>query len=364
MSTITMSEVTEISDAKVRGVAKRVLHEFLIASEKAVASRAEPAAYKLPRAATAAERIFLGRFAQLDAVLQKAATMRVMSLAKAPQAERARYFDDLSRIDLRGTAAVSDAAKAMAMPATMRMTRAHLEGVGTAPVVLAGGPIIAASELTPVVARGLVPAATTNKLELRIHKVRCVDETNPEWPGDDEIAMGGTAVDETGDVHKIAQFTVRNDFDDGEQKVYNPPKRFTMFSLLEGNAWPKSYFVTLVLAEKDMGGFADFLNKLLDAVKKRVIEALGAAIGGVIGSIGGPLMAVIGAAIGWIVGKIFEWLKAWWSDDVFPPKTVSVSIPSLTARWAGGATDSPNGVLRFQAHGGTYDVTYDWRMYA
>jgi hypothetical protein len=246
------------------------------------------------------------------------------------------------------------------MPAALKFAPTHLDAVGRAPEVLTGGAIA-----DRVAAGGLMPAQTTNKLELRIHKVRCVDETNPEWPGDDEIAMGGTAVDETGDVHKIPQFTVRNDFDDGEQMLYAPPKRFTSFSLLEGgNKWPKSYFVTLVLAEKDMGGFADFLNKLLDAVKKRVIEALGAAIGGVIGSIGGPLMAVIGAAIGWIVGKIFEWLKAWWSDDVFPPKTVSVNIPSLTARWAGGATDSPNGVLRFQAHGGTYDVTYDWRMFA
>jgi hypothetical protein len=88
------------------------------------------------------------------------------------------------------------------------------------------------------------------------------------------------------------------------------------------------------------------------------------AIGGVIGATGGPLMAVIGAAVGWIVGNVFEWLRSWWSDDVFPPKTVSASIGSLTARFAGGSTDNPNRVLRFEAHGGTYDVTYDWRVYA
>ena len=81
--------------------------------------------------------------------------------------------------------------------------------------------------------------------------------------------MGGTTVDETGDTKKVPQFTVRNDFDDGEQKVYSPPKQFTWFSLTEGATWPKSYFVTLVLAEVDMGGLAEFLNQLLEAVGKR-----------------------------------------------------------------------------------------------
>jgi hypothetical protein len=349
MPEITLSPVTDLADRKVREVAKRVLHTFLIASEKAVASQVEPAAYKLPAESNAVEHVFLARFRSLAPEIRQAASSRVMSLVKAPTAQRATYFGDLADLDLHAARPVTELAKARAFPAALRFPLAHIQELK-----LHGG----------VLLQGLVPQQTTNKLEFRIHKVRCVDETNPEWLGDDEIALGGTTVDETGDAKKVAQFTVRNDFDDGEQKVYAPPKQFTWFSLAEGgNVWPKSYFVTLVLAEKDMGGLADFLNKLLDAVKGHVIEALGAAIGGVIGSIGGPLAAVIGAAVGWIVGKIFEWLKSWWSDDVFPPKTLSISIPSMTHRWAGGATDSPEGVVRFSGHGGTYDLTYDWRMF-
>lgn len=351
MSDISLSESTEISDPKVRAIAKRVLHGFILASEKAVASTAEPAVYKLAAGAQRPEQIFLSRFLSLQPAQRQAATARVMQLVKAPEATRAQYFADLAKVDLTQAKPVDELALALPLPPAMKFTRAHLEGL----------------RLHRELARpaGLVPQQVTDKLELRIHKVRCVDETNPEWLGDDEIAMGGTSVDETGDSKKIAEFMVRNDFDDGEQKVYSPPKQFTMFSLREGGeSWPKSYFVTLVLAEKDMGGLADFLNKLLDAVKSHVVSALGAAIGGVIGSVGGPLAAVIGAAVGWIVGQIFEWLRSWWSDDVFPPKTVSVSIGSLSARFAGGATDSSNRVLRFSAHGGTYDVTYDWRVYA
>lgn len=351
MTDITISESTEISDAKVRSIAKRVLHSFILASEKAVASTAEPAVYKLAADAKLPEQIFLSRFQSLQPAQKQVATTRVMQLVKAPKATRAQYFGDLATVDLKQAKPVNEMTLAVPLPAAMKFNRAHLDGLR-----------LHRDLARPV---GLTPQQVTDKLELRIHKVRCVDETNPEWLGDDEIALGGTSVDETGDSKKISEFTVRNDFDDGEQKVYSPPKRFTMFSLREGGeSWPKSYFVTLVLAEKDMGGLADFLNRLLDAVKSHVISALGAAIGGVIGSVGGPLAAVIGAAVGWIVGQIFEWLKSWWSDDVFPPKTVSVSISSLSARFAGGATDSTNNVVRFSAHGGTYDLTYDWRVYA
>ena len=40
------------------------------------------------------------------------------------------------------------------------------------------------------------------------------------------------------------------------------------------------------------------------------------------------------------------------------------SIPSLTARWTGGRTDSPERTVTVKGHGGQYTVTYDWRLFA
>ena len=54
----------------------------------------------------------------------------------------------------------------------------------------------------------------------------------------------------------------------------------TSFSLREETEFPKSYFVTLVLAEKDDGGLADLVNTVLEKVRERVIAALTTAIGG------------------------------------------------------------------------------------
>jgi hypothetical protein len=122
--------------------------------------------------------------------------------------------------------------------------------------------------------------------------------------------------------------------------------------------------VTLVLAEVDMGGLPDFLNQLLNWVKAKVTAALAAALGGAIGASGGPVGAIIGAAVGVVVGLVFDLFKSIWEDDIFKPATVSVNIPSLNARWAGGKTDSPEGVITYTGHGGKYQVVYDWRLFA
>ena len=139
------------------------------------------------------------------------------------------------------------------------------------------------------------PAAAAQrltKLELRIHKVRCDDETNGflgSEAGSDEIDLGGTTVDESGDTHKVSPFRVASFGSDGDQKVFSPPRRFTFFNLTEGTDFPKGYVATLVLAEIDSGGFNDFLKKLMEKVRERVIAYLTAAIGGAIGASGGPI---------------------------------------------------------------------------
>src|SRR5262249_8512614 len=105
-------------------------------------------------------------------------------------------------------------------------------------------------------------------LSFYITKVRCVDETNPEFGGDDEIHMGGLAIDKLGNVAKVGPFMVRDDFEDGVVKDYGSPgKEFVKFSAKSGKKWPKYFAVQVTLCEEDWGGFADALNKAETAVE-------------------------------------------------------------------------------------------------
>ena len=359
--TIATGEVTELSDPWVRKIAQRVVKEMELALEKTVANAADPAAYPLPRQADAAERILQSRLARLRPEQRALAVSRVMPRVRAGEAQRARAYGDLSRIDLRAAVPVAQQVSALPFPGELRAPKAalvKLEEVRAA--ARRQGPAAA-------VAPAAAAAPATDKLELRLHSVRCVDETGSGTFGEvgkDEIALGATTVDESGDTEKVPELQVGG-FNDGDVKTFSPPRRIATFGLREGTEFPKAYFATLVLAEKDVsGGLSEFLNQLLEKIRERVIAALAAAIGGAVGASGGPVGALIGAAVGFVVGRVFELIRAAFADDIFAPRTVTVAVAALSQRFAGGKTDSPEATVTFEGHGGRYQLVYDWRLFA
>jgi hypothetical protein len=359
----TVSQVVELADPKLKAIAKRVLRTLQLEAEKSVAHAAEPNSFPLAADPDCTERIFLSRFKELNPTKQQVAVVKAMASVKAPEDQRRGFYgEDLVKVNLREETPVEGQIRARPFPQTLKFSADHLRSLtrGEVPILV---PHLVISP--PQGGGGLTPQQTTDNLEFRIHKVRCDDETNPEWLGDDEIALGGVSVDETAETKKIAAFTVRNDFDDGEQKVYSPPKQFTWFNLREGTTFPKTYAVTLVLAEKDMGGLASFINKLWDKVKGKVLEFAAAALGAAVGTATFPgLGTIVGIVVGWALGKLIEWLIGLFSDDIFAPVTLTCKIHSFDGRFAGNKTDSPEGFVTFKGYGGQYTLTYDWRKFA
>jgi hypothetical protein len=219
---------------------------------------------------------------------------------------------------------------------------------------------------------GATDTMPASKLRFRIHRVKCLDETNPEWPGDDEIDMGGVACSvNNGATTKIPAYRVSSSFDDGEQVVYNPPREFFTFNLKDIPGWPKHFTMTMALAEIDSGGFNDFLNKLLQYIRDKVVSLIaektgalvGAALGTLIGSLGGIAGAIVGALVGWLVGELFDWLISLFGDDKFLPWTAELMLPSVWHKW-GAYSDSPEWSFWTKAHGGKYEVWFDWQLLA
>lgn len=348
MADNTSQVVTDIPHAKVKAVAERVVQEVLLAADKVAAHHAEPAKYPLPADKKATEYLVAQRFDSLPEDKKKRAAEAVVADLKGGAA-RAKRLGDLARVDLHSPASVGAQIQRMPFPDRLKFPADELKKLPASLLPEESAPRPEAAAAVPAL----------HKLELRIHRVKCVDETSEL--GSDEIYLAGTSVDESGDALKIAQFKVRS-FDDGDVKTYVPPRQFHWFNLNEGTKYPKSYFVTLVLAEVDFGGLADYVNKLLDLIRSKVTAYLAAAIGGAIGASGGPIGILIGMAVGAAVGWIFDQLKGLFADEVFKPVTVSAVIPSLTSRWAGKA-DSAEQTVDYRGFGGHYQVTYDWRMF-
>ncbi|MDQ3788852.1 MAG: hypothetical protein M3422_16615 [Actinomycetota bacterium] len=212
---------------------------------------------------------------------------------------------------------------------------------------------------------------TLTSLDYRIERVKCVDETNPEWPGDDEIAMGGVAVGHYGATSKVNQFMVYEDFDDNEVKVYaDPGKLFHRFDLTDAGAWPRTYSTVVMLAEKDGSGFADAINSVWVKVKDDVLAVIEKAVAGVLtGYLGAALAEAIGKAVAWLVGVFFDWLFELFQDDLFDPGTHYVYLPNRYEWMYKNASDYgwtnfrlPTGTFTFNGHGGSYKVNVHWQV--
>ncbi len=217
-----------------------------------------------------------------------------------------------------------------------------------------------------------VHAVINKGVKFRIHEVKCIDETNPEWLGSDEIAWGGSAVSDKGTASRIPEKRVGGGFDDGDRKTYSPPEIVKNFLL--DNQYPKEFLIVLTLAEKDSGGLSDFIRKLYDAIKGEIAlilkalgtaagAAIGAAIGGSVGTaIGGPLGTIIGVVAGAILGEIVNWLASLFADDIFTPQSSSLFLQSAQDTFPGGGLVSPRMALHYRDHGGHYRVMYDWEI--
>lgn len=203
--------------------------------------------------------------------------------------------------------------------------------------------------------------------------------------------MSGISIDSVGIAKKINIFTVSDDFDAGENKIYSPPKNLKSFNFpdivtLNGSRdplyWPRSFAVIVVLAEHDDVGFSEFVVKLLEEIKPLIEEKiatwvtatiLGATIGGSIGNtfpgLGTLLGAAIGAIVGAIVGALITLIQDWFlgqnKDEIFDAKVVELQLPTPYSTW-NGVTNTKNKYLAWQgdqADGGRYKLLYDWEVF-
>lgn len=209
-----------------------------------------------------------------------------------------------------------------------------------------------------------------NQLELRIHNVKCIDETGgnrvTEW-GSDDIYLGGTAVLMKGPIPtvvKIPYFKV-GQFDDGDRKTYSPPKPFTEFSLRNSGSFPRNYAVSLVLVEKDSGDqMNEFLNDLAEKQQEAIIKTYRKAAA----SGQEPETEEFWDMV-WKEAKDIakEMLMEWWrsvrKDDIFEPGDASIKVTSVNQTW-NGKPNSPVSKLTYKGHNAHYEIAYDWYLAA
>jgi hypothetical protein len=238
------------------------------------------------------------------------------------------------------------------------------------------------------------------KLGLFIKEVHCFEETDEI--GADEISVGGVIVDADGQTHVIDQFVVSDDFDEGESVLYPPPqlpkplfdalkkdpqaiqkafaaayaqpgRKFGEWKIRRDLGWPTAYAATIVIAEKDDGGFWKFLRelakKIVEALERELKMGLGAAAGlGIGAAIGGVWGALVGAVVGFVVGALWDLFSQDNPDDIVgqAPLVMSFGASSMSYYQWTGLLKQPHPDLfpiDFKGDGGHYRVWCYYQLY-
>ena len=215
------------------------------------------------------------------------------------------------------------------------------------------------------------------QLQLELLRVVCDDPEGWEiadWDKD-HISLGGKAYDSAGTQEPVMAFAAGEFELAGDSFSFPGTGRvFARYDLTRTGGWPRVFYASLAMAERDAdGGFIEFLVKLWAAIDEAVIDALtlallaattGAAVGGTTGSaapVAGTLVGIIvGALVGLAVGMVLDSLN----DDLFQPvEAAPLVLESASASFGqGGAKVSPEQTAQFGRDGAQYRVTYRWRL--
>ena len=228
-----------------------------------------------------------------------------------------------------------------------------------------------------------MPIARAPKyVTLQIHKVRCMKTTREI--DKDEIFI--VAIKTVGKVEQNrGKKIVRGrslkgkkinagKFKKGTVARFSKPKTIARFGYGGSKKeWPRSYFATLLLIEKDEGKLGLIVSKAIKRLDKKTVTAISstvgdaaqaaaaagaAGVGGAIGSVIPLVGTAVGAAVGTAIGLGIKEIGRARADDVFPPRKTSQKL-ARPARKTGLIPNSRKEII-FKGFGGRYKVTYSW----
>jgi hypothetical protein len=344
---------------KLKEVAEQIRNSLLLEADRAVLHMSEPNVYPIDAGPASGEQVFLEYLKTRKPEVHKAAIAKTN--AALGTAERATRLGVLAKVDMKSSTSIdAQAARLLGWD--------HAASGDTLTRGPSGGPRSGAGSKPSTDDANAV-------VRCRLRSIVCVDETDPEF-SDDDMLIGGAFINDKGATATIAQSRLGAfNTDEKSTREWTPAWYFHTSFLgwgvhgsLEASSWPKEYVAVIALCEEDNGGFPDWLGKLLDVIKGKIVQyvsaAAGAAIGAAIGTAAFPgfftaIGAGIGALVGWVLGGIFDFFKSWWEDDPLPPITSTYTVGRYHDAPAVVTTDPYHYWTKGQ--GGEYHVELDWQ---
>ena len=307
---------------------------------KAMLYRIDPAAYPIDDKESSLEKIALDAIDKFSPSTLSKAKLRTTALMADPQ-KKARLLGKFKDLDFKkefiapdikriGKVEFKPVLRSAQNGAFINIEQPTIQLVGT------GGP------LSNYETENL-PAF--NKLDLVLRKVHCVDETEPESPGDDDMVVGGLLVGASGNTNSANSFASCH-FDDGDICNHGDYP-FGTYSLNSTPGYPKVFYCILQLIEVDTDE-ADAAKALTDVMK----------LVGTLVSAGNPVIGALVVAVAEAVQIFTGWLI---DDDPFYPFGISLNLNSQNKFGVDGRSSNWH-TGNISDHGGTYRLGFYWQL--
>lgn len=208
-------------------------------------------------------------------------------------------------------------------------------------------------------------------LQLRVHKLQCVRETQnrqnfmgiPLEIDPDSIDLQALVVD--GGEGVVAQgptVFLGNKYRSGKEERFSPPKVLAEIPVRDDDVFPRRVKVSLNMAEKDNGGgFDELMGEVAASLAGELSGLVGRELGNDVSS--SDVYRQVETVAGDILEKLLQELcKALGlGDDPFKPVDISVQLDAASSTAPAGERQ-----VRFRepnpAHKGEFVLTYSWTL--
>ena len=241
-------------DTKLDWVKDRVKKTVDIALERVVAHNENPQYYPLSADPKSLERALHNLFEALPRKNKKDTIEKVNKTLKAGRDARTKIYGDLVDIDFRSTVPVVQQMKIKPVPANLKFTQADLTEVRSRLKLRRVVKPQKTSQPTPA------QAVEATLLGFEVVSLKCIRPTDIRK---DEVSMAGFGIDNLGEDkdNQVAPFFV-GDFKKGETLALGEQGKIINFKLTVGE-FPKTFFASVFLIEKDLLKNSEFVNALI-----------------------------------------------------------------------------------------------------
>jgi len=194
----------------------------------------------------------------------------------------------------------------------------------------------------------LTPSAKYSAMDFIVRALHCVDETDPESPGDDDMLITGTLYEINASAVTGNGFFAGN-YDDNDYNNFGD-YLFGSLPLSASGGYPKTMYCMLTLVEQDSDESGEQLAYDIN-------NAL-AQIGGKICDAWYPGCSLVINELSAIVNNI---MSTFFDDDYFAPRVISVNLNS-ELEFGDDGTSENLATTKINGHDGSYKIGYKIRL--